>query len=882
MSVRMSHVSLHVLILLGLISPATGWSTAPQAPTGAAAGTTTPAGDDAAARPRSLGELRAGMIELRARAQAAPKDPEVRYDLGVVYLDLGEEASAEQQLRMAIELGAAEDKVWPKLAQALLRQGEYARVLKDLPISTLEGSEAKAAVAVARGLASLGLGQPDEAREQFREALGLEPDYSPAYVGLARTSLAQEELPAARDALTSAAAARLADPLEVAQLRGDIALAAGDFAAAQASYQRLADARPDQPWRLIPLAEAQIAQGQLDAADATLARLRAAAKPNQTVLYLEGMSALQRGDDQRALDTLAPVLAGTVGEPRVLLVAGTAAFRLGHDEQAGELIERFIKIAPDNVDGRRLAATLLIKRGEANKALEYALPLAQGPAPSAADLRLAGLATALAGDQAAGLRYLEKAHAMQPDDQDLRRLVAAAKADAGDTRDLEKLVAEGAPELDRLGLNLLQAALRKGDYVNLLTAARRYQKEHPTQPEGFLYEGVALVRTGNAKGAAAAFQRVLDLRPNHVDALTGLADVRLSAGDPQGARVAITEALKVSPNNPALLDNLIAIGIAEGQPDKSPEVIRPLVAAAPGDQALAVALARALSAAGQPLAALEFLSTRPDAAAPLLLREQGQAQRRAGRTPQALATLRQVAETAPNSLQARIDLARATQESGDPQAAARLWDQAAQLEPANGEVRVGQANAALLGLSAPLDQATVKRVVEQAAKVVRENPRAPGAEALQATVMILLQQPKVAAEHLEPVYAATLEPLDLLLLSRAYLNAKDQARSLEVLRKHVERFPGEVLVRMELARQYAANDQLAAAAVQLKELVAHDWGNGEAQLQLARILVKTGHQGDAAPHLAAAAATLAGDERVKEMQALVKQSPPAAGTATGQ
>ena len=83
------------------------------------------------------GDLRTSVIDLKNALRRNPDNTEGRWMLGKIYLDVGNGAAAEKELAKAKELGIAPAAVEVQLGQALLMQGLYDRVIKE--ITPVEG-----------------------------------------------------------------------------------------------------------------------------------------------------------------------------------------------------------------------------------------------------------------------------------------------------------------------------------------------------------------------------------------------------------------------------------------------------------------------------------------------------------------------------------------------------------------------------------------------------------------------------------------------------------------------------------------------------------------------------------------------------------------------
>src|SRR5437764_912108 len=81
-----------------------------------------------AAKSLQAGNPSKAAIELRLAVQSDPKNATAHYELGRVQLTLGNDASAEQELRNAVTLGTPPDQVAGALAQAMMRIGKNQQV----------------------------------------------------------------------------------------------------------------------------------------------------------------------------------------------------------------------------------------------------------------------------------------------------------------------------------------------------------------------------------------------------------------------------------------------------------------------------------------------------------------------------------------------------------------------------------------------------------------------------------------------------------------------------------------------------------------------------------------------------------------------------------
>jgi lipopolysaccharide biosynthesis regulator YciM len=120
--------------------------------------------------------------------------------------------------------------------------------------------------------------------------------------------------------------------------------------------------------------------------------------------------------------------------------------------------------------------------------------------------------------------------------------------------------------------------------------------------------GHQALRAGDRAGAAAHYQRAIDLAPRTVPAYLALGDIRLAEGRPEEAIALWQRAVEVAPERAYLaFDRLRSAHAASGAPERFAALCQRLIAANPTDWRARLALARDRAACGAHRDAFEGL-----------------------------------------------------------------------------------------------------------------------------------------------------------------------------------------------------------------------------------------------------------------------------------
>ena len=357
---------------------------------------------------QKTGDYHSSIISLKNALQQNADNMEARLLLGELYTEMDEGVSAEKELRRAIQLGADEASIAVPLAKALLLQNKWDALLAiNADISQLENND-RAELHVLRGRAYLGKGQITEADSEFQAALAADDQSVAAWFGQALLAYEKQQREEATHWLKKVLNV---EPVlaEAYALQGDIAFTQHDYQAAEQAYQRAVEAKPQQLFFRVALANAQINIGELDKAIANLNKVLKQYPKHPPSNYLAALVAYRNQNFENAKFRAERVLEMESAHLPARLLAGYAAYRLGQYNQANNHLQHFTTEAPDYDPALKLYAATQLQLGAVGEAAATLQSVAL-PAEQDAELFAAvGRAALLGGDPRSGRELFEKA-----------------------------------------------------------------------------------------------------------------------------------------------------------------------------------------------------------------------------------------------------------------------------------------------------------------------------------------------------------------------------------------------------------------------------------------------------------------------------------------
>jgi tetratricopeptide (TPR) repeat protein len=226
----------------------------------------------------------------------------------------------------------------------------------------------------------------------------------------------------------------------------------------------------------------------------------------------------------------------------------TAAFNSGRRNEARRLCEEGLSRQPGEPMLHHLLAAVLFSQGEIQPARAHVeSSLAKRPENAAAHVLAARIARA-AGDFEAALAHLDRAIAIAP-----QREVFLEKArtldQAGhrpEARQAWRAILEVVPQSVEAAARLGRLAWEDGDHASAVSLLERATAGDAPAPVWFDL-GLARQDVRDYDGAATAYRKALEIKPDYAEAALNLGVVLQEAGDLDDAMRAYAQAYRLRP-----------------------------------------------------------------------------------------------------------------------------------------------------------------------------------------------------------------------------------------------------------------------------------------------------------------------------------------------
>lgn len=508
--------------------------------------------------------------------------------------------------------------------------------------------------------------------------------------------------------------ARNSHNLGARKLLASIYVEAKDYARARTLLDAMQKAVPDDPQVLYLLGSIHLAQRRYQQATELLEKAAArggSADMNRALAF----SQLGSGQGELGLANLEKAFAANPADSRSGTALATLYMRRGQSQKAIQVAETLVKRDASNLTALNFLGSIRGASGDKGGARKaYEQVLAKDPEFRPAALNLARLDISESRYDEARRRLngmLAKRHDDPESLFELGLLERRAGRTAEAIRHLQK--AHEVQRRDvRPGMALIETYLVQRQHEQALAAAIDLSSKYPDQLAVQLALGRTYLAAGKAGNARSTFKSATRLAEFDPVMQVEIARLQLAAGNPDGALYNIEKALQGRPDDPAALALLVEIETRSGNAAKADEALKTLIAKHPNrvESALAKAeLAMARKQYPAAVAAYRQALTREETTLNAL--NLARAHLTAGEPAKAAGFLEGWMKNHPADLVALKALAEMQFRSGQLNAARQSYAKALQAEPDDANTLNNYANL-LLQLKDPAAQSQAEKALK--------------------------------------------------------------------------------------------------------------------------------------------------------------------------
>ncbi|MEX5745743.1 XrtA/PEP-CTERM system TPR-repeat protein PrsT [Massilia sp. X63] len=773
------------------------------------------------------GDRKAALIQLKNAVAQNPDNVDARLRLGNLYLDLGDAASADKELRKAASLGAPSDKTLPQIARTLLLQGKFQELLDEVKPEQAQGS---AELLARRGDAYLWLGQGDKAKEAYDAALALDANSADALVGLARHAAVGND-PDSAKRFVEQAVTRAPASTEAWMLKGNLLRSMGNAKEALAAYDKVLQIDPGHRSAHVEKAYVHIGTSDLAAAKADLDAAKKQWNGDLNLTYAQALLDYTSNKNAEARESLQKVLKVAPDHMPSVLLAGAVELNLGSTQQAEQHLRKYLEANPNNVYARKLLAQVFLKSGQPAEATAVLAPALKDSGKDAQLLALTGQSYLQSRDFAKASAYLEQASALAPGAASIRTSLGLSKMGQGNVDqaigELER-AATLDPKSTDAGFALVQAEMRRGQHDKALAAVQALEKAQPDNPAVHNMKGGVYLGKQDLKNARASFEKAVALNPTFFPAVSNLASIDIAEKNPAGAKKRFEALLAKDKKNADAMSALAALELQQGRPEGATTWLEKAQAENPAAIAPAIKLGTHYlrnKQADKALAlARKMLSVNPSS--PELLDLMGQAQIATKDNTGALESYSKLAAAVPKSPMAQMRLAAVNMLMKNDTAAAENLKRALSLDPKFMQARLAQVELAMRG-GKPDEALAIARQIQ------KDEPKSPLGFQVEGELMQGQQKLAPALAAYEKAYALSNAPVHLIKISEVLKQSGKEGEAQARLAKYQAANPKDQMVGLLVADGYLAKRQFKQAITSLESIVKVNPSNAAALNNLA-------------------------------------------------
>lgn len=480
------------------------------------------------------GNAQAAFLQLRNAVQADEKDWEARHLLGQIYLAQGRPDLAVEELKLVVENASTDDRELD-YGRALASMRRFDEALAAVS-PTAEDGQTRRRKLIFRGEVKRLKGDYDGALRDANTVLSEDPLNTIANFLAANVYQTRGQIVQAQERLDTI----IQNDLNFSQawvMKSQIATSSRDYAAAVSFAERALEIDPNNSMATILRIEGLMRSGAVEEAEAAIDKIAEANPRDPRAPFLRTLAAAAQGNFAEAENQLVQVGDAIDQMPNGGLLTGLVKFKTGNFGQAEQALAEFRRTNPQNVEAGVLLAAVQTRR-ERFAAAEDTIRevLAQDPQNAAAHQLRSSIAMRQ-GKFDSAVSALEDAAA------------AGEQVSAG----LVQMLGGGGDvlELDDIQKRMLTALdyLRADENDKALEIAADLAESAPDNPVVLNMLGSVHLARDEPEAARPALEKALEVNPAFFAALVNLDRLDARDGNYEAIETRLRRARGVAPDS---------------------------------------------------------------------------------------------------------------------------------------------------------------------------------------------------------------------------------------------------------------------------------------------------------------------------------------------
>ncbi|MBL7004114.1 MAG: PEP-CTERM system TPR-repeat protein PrsT [Gammaproteobacteria bacterium] len=523
-------------------------------------------------------EWKSAIIEYKNAVKLSPKNAQIRYLLGKVYIDTFESEDAIKELTKAVELGLDKNKVLVLLGRAYTQSFQNDKIINTIYVNDSLSTGEQATILAIRAEAYLQKNSPENALTSLKQANT--KDLNNTDVRLAwskyesKYGTVENRIKWLQPLLDKNIANAWSQMGEIEKTRNELE-------SAEQAYTKAITARKFLHQDSLSRALVRVQLKKYDEALEDIQVLKDGGFNSPLIPYTEGLIAFHRKDIELAQTKIDEVMKVTNKFPPSIFILGLIQFEKQNYESALITLNQYLDVQPGNIQAKFIIANILIQQGKIEQAIGHLEALNKADPTNNRIASALGSAYVKNGQLDKGVSLFKAAALQNPTEASTQLMLGSAlirdENTAAKGREALIKALDIDPGLEQANMALYLSYMQSKAFNKAVTIAQNMVDSTPDEPLSYNLLAHAHMAKGDKTKADKLFESTLAKFPSDPMTSGNVARLKIQAKQIEEAKSIF---LKVLEKHPSELRTLISLAVIEsrlGNNDKKVEYLKKAV-----------------------------------------------------------------------------------------------------------------------------------------------------------------------------------------------------------------------------------------------------------------------------------------------------------------